>query len=539
MAPESATLIPTGIEPIDSALGGLDPGRAHLVYGDAETGKTALAMRFLVEGLRRGETCALVVRYAPETAVRVIDSLGYDCRADLRAGRLAIFEYATDLVDQLAYADGLVPVLDELASLLGDLRPRRIAFDTADFIFSIQVGYGFPLQIPAFTSFLAGTGAVSLLVVEERVRDRIVQSFRASAPTVIHTSTRRFGERTEFHMAFEKSVLKAPPRRYGLGPDGFVTLEVYGANSRTLPLPTSPARRRAPGDRTGQLVVPDEAARLVAEAAGETPPESVPTSAPAPAQRSGRPRVLVVDEDRISCGLVLRVLGPECDVGVEPDGISALARLSTFDPDLVVLELGLPIVDGLAVCRQIREISAVPIVAVSASRVSADDRVASAEAGADLFMAKPLDLRELGLRARQLVARFRGLPPPVGAALLAETGDPLVTYDQFVTRLDIPQGARTLVGCRLDSVGATDTIRVVDLVRSELRAEDLVTYDARRRAVVALVAADVAGDLAAVLVRRVREHLRIGLDFWTAPVENADGVTVLDERLDAPAPAEA
>ena len=125
MAPESATLIPTGIEPIDSALGGLDPGRAHVVYGDSETGKSALAMRFIAEGLRRGETCVLVVRYDPSVAIRVMESLGYDCHDDLRAGRLVIFEFATDLVDQLAHVDGLVPVLDELAWLLGDMRPRR------------------------------------------------------------------------------------------------------------------------------------------------------------------------------------------------------------------------------------------------------------------------------------------------------------------------------------------------------------------------------------------------------------------------------
>ena len=57
---DSATLIPTGIEPIDDALGGLDLGRAHVVYGAPETGKTSLALRFVAEGLARGEPCVLV-----------------------------------------------------------------------------------------------------------------------------------------------------------------------------------------------------------------------------------------------------------------------------------------------------------------------------------------------------------------------------------------------------------------------------------------------------------------------------------------------
>src|SRR5687768_5267900 len=100
---ERPTLVPTGVEPIDSAIGGLEPGRAHLLYGEAETGKTTVGLRFLVEGLRREETCLLVVRYDAEQAVAGMAAFGYDCAADLRSGRLVVFEYASDLVDRLAH----------------------------------------------------------------------------------------------------------------------------------------------------------------------------------------------------------------------------------------------------------------------------------------------------------------------------------------------------------------------------------------------------------------------------------------------------
>src|SRR4051812_14626067 len=98
MSSDHQSLAPTGIEPIDAALGGLEPGRAHVVYGELETGKTTLAMHYLVEGLRRGETCVFVVRYDPTEVVRAMRAVGYDCEEDLRAERLVIFEYSWDLV---------------------------------------------------------------------------------------------------------------------------------------------------------------------------------------------------------------------------------------------------------------------------------------------------------------------------------------------------------------------------------------------------------------------------------------------------------
>jgi CheY-like chemotaxis protein len=557
---DSATLIPTGIEPIDDALGGLDLGRAHVVYGAPETGKTSLALRFVAEGLARGEPCVLVVRYPGAEAVRQIRALGRDCAEDLRSGRLAIFEFATDLVDRLAHASGIAPVLDEFERLLAGLRPRRFAFDTADFVFSIQIGYGFSHEIPAIASFLAGTGAATLLVVDERAADRIVHSFRASAPTVIRTHTVRANGGVEHYMTFEKSATPAASRKYALGPGGFATVEIHSAHAPTLPL-TPPSRRISSEGRTGQLVVPDEAARLVAEAAGEPmgeppieplagtagapsgEPSDAPSGEPAPPRfarvrplarhaRVGRPRVLVVDDDPVSSALVERTLGHECDVTIEDDAISALARIAEVDPDLVVVELDLPVVDGVVVCRQLRDVTAAPILAISATRTTPTDRVASAEAGADLFLPKPIDLRELAARTRQFVARFRGLPPPVGAALVTPTSDPLVTFDELERRLAMPVARGcALVGCRLAGGEPVEDARAIDVVRAELRPDDFLAYEPATRAIVAVVAPDAADELAGLLERRTRERAGLDLEFWVAPVTNGEGPRLLAERL--------
>ncbi len=542
MSAERPTLLSTGVEPIDSALGGLEAGRAHVLYGDAETGKTAIAMRFLITGLRRSEPCALVVRYSARQAIDAISAFGYDCNDDVEAGRLLLFDYAPDIVDSLATVDDLQVILDEFNRVLGHAKPTRIVFDTADFVFSIRFGYGYPLQISAFTAALAGSGAACLLVVDERMADRVVQSFRANASTVMQTMTRRFDGRVEYHLSFEKAAVKAPSRRVGFSEGAFETLEIYDARARTLPLPGSPRRRQA-GDRTGQLTIPEEASRIVAEAAGaaSSPPPSptgAPSSAPAaparPSARSGRGRVLVIDEERVSCQLLGRALASECDIAIEADGIAGLARLTAFDPDLVIVESSLPLVDGFAVCRQIRESSTVPIVMITRTHSSPEDRIRSAEAGADLILVKPFSLRELSLRARQLIARFRGRPIPAGNTVGSSASDPLVTYDQFVEGLLLSGGgaARSLIGCRVESAEEIETGRVLDVVRAELGPEDALTYEREERQLVARVLSDVAEEIKGALAKKIRDVAGLDVRFWVAPIAKGAAVRVLAEQFE-------
>jgi DNA-binding response OmpR family regulator/archaellum biogenesis ATPase FlaH len=524
MSDESRNTVPTGVAPIDEAIGGLERGRVHLLYGELDTGKTTIAMRFLAEGLAIGDRCLLVTRYPAATALAGLAGAGRPTDADLASGRLALFEYATELVDLLGRFDDLRPILDELEVIAAEFNPDRIVFDTADFVFSIQQGYGHTLQISAFLHWLSGTGATTLLVVEERVNERIVQSFRANAPAVLHSMVRRFPDRVEHHLAFEKGPVKAPHRRIGLEADGrFVTYEIYDAKARTLPLPAAPGRKRSGGDRTGQLTMPEEAAQMVAEAAaGPSGPLGEASAAGgsvygAPTRR-GRPRVLLIDADRVTALLVARAVEPECDLEVEKDGISGLAKIGTFDPDLVIVELDLPLVDGFAICRQIREASRVPVVAVSGSRVSEADRMRSAEAGADLFLSKPFGLRELGLRSRQLIARYRGEATPFAATLPDPVPDPLVPFDRVVALLTTGAAGKALIGCRIAVRAAGQRALVVDAVRTELHPEDVLAFDKTTGRLVVLVAPEAAETVATQLSRRVLDVVGLDLQFLLAPV---------------------
>jgi DNA-binding response OmpR family regulator len=126
------------------------------------------------------------------------------------------------------------------------------------------------------------------------------------------------------------------------------------------------------------------------------------------------PRVLVVeDDDEIAQALQrsLRIEG--YDVRIASDGVSALDDAHAFLPDLVVLDLGLPRLDGIEVARTLREQDDVPILMLTA-RDALEARVEGLDAGADDYLVKPFERQELLARLRALLRRR----PPRGAAPL-------------------------------------------------------------------------------------------------------------------------
>jgi DNA-binding response OmpR family regulator len=117
------------------------------------------------------------------------------------------------------------------------------------------------------------------------------------------------------------------------------------------------------------------------------------------------PRVLVVDDEHPILDFVelgLRYEGFEVDLA--RDGLGALAAVASRRPDLILLDLNLPGLDGLDVCRRIRQASDVPIIMLTA-RGDVDDRVEGLEAGADDYLPKPFKFKELLARVRAVLRR--------------------------------------------------------------------------------------------------------------------------------------
>ncbi len=124
------------------------------------------------------------------------------------------------------------------------------------------------------------------------------------------------------------------------------------------------------------------------------------------------PRVLVVEDDEDIAQALQRSLRMEgYEVRVAGDGEAALEQAASFLPDLVVLDLGLPKLDGIEVARRLRAESDVPILVLTA-RDALESRVEGLDSGADDYLVKPFERQELLARMRALLRRR----PPRGSA---------------------------------------------------------------------------------------------------------------------------
>src|SRR5215211_985131 len=118
-------------------------------------------------------------------------------------------------------------------------------------------------------------------------------------------------------------------------------------------------------------------------------------------------RVLVVDDEPVLVDTIRYSLGREgFDVQVASDGHEALRLARAVPPDLMVLDLMLPGLDGLEVCRDIRRDSTVPILMLTAKDDEVD-KIVGLEVGADDYMTKPFSMRELLARIRAMLRRSR------------------------------------------------------------------------------------------------------------------------------------
>ena len=147
-------------------------------------------------------------------------------------------------------------------------------------------------------------------------------------------------------------------------------------------------------------------------------------------------RILVVDDDpQILRALRINLRARKYDVDVAADGAGALHTAAAHPPDLIVLDLGLPDMDGAEVIRGLRGWSTVPIIVLS-GRAEGTDKVAALDAGADDYVTKPFGVDELLARIRAVTRRAQ----PPESVVTAQVGrytvdlrDHTITPDQRLT----------------------------------------------------------------------------------------------------------
>lgn len=123
-------------------------------------------------------------------------------------------------------------------------------------------------------------------------------------------------------------------------------------------------------------------------------------------------RILIVDDDYNIAELISLYLTKECfETKIVGDGEEALRVFPEFQPNLILLDLMLPGIDGYQVCREIRAKSNVPIIMLSA-KGEVFDKVLGLELGADDYMMKPFDSKELVARVKAVLRRYQAIPKP-------------------------------------------------------------------------------------------------------------------------------
>ena len=132
-----------------------------------------------------------------------------------------------------------------------------------------------------------------------------------------------------------------------------------------------------------------------------------------------RDKVLVIEDEQTISNFISAILGANgYDVLVARTGMMADSMISSHCPDIIILDLGLPDMDGMTILRRVRSWSKVPILVVSA-RSHEKDKVEALDAGADDYLTKPFGTEELLARIRAAVRHTR---TPVGSESVANTG---------------------------------------------------------------------------------------------------------------------
>ena len=154
-------------------------------------------------------------------------------------------------------------------------------------------------------------------------------------------------------------------------------------------------------------------------------------------------KILIVDDDNNIAELISLYLVKECfETKICNDGETAINTFDTFQPNLVLLDLMLPGIDGYQVCREIRTRSQVPIIMLSA-KGEVFDKVLGLEMGADDYMERPFDSKELVARVKAVLRRFK---PQV--AEVQDSDDKVVRYPDL--EINMTNYSVTYMGERVD-----------------------------------------------------------------------------------------
>ena len=148
---------------------------------------------------------------------------------------------------------------------------------------------------------------------------------------------------------------------------------------------------------------------------------------------AAKQKILIVDDDANIAELISLYLTKECyETMIVNDGVEALSVFKTFQPNLILLDLMLPGIDGYQVCREIRSKASTPIIMLSA-KGEVFDKVLGLELGADDYIIKPFDSKELVARVKAVLRRYQPArqEEPKSSAKIVEYPDLVINQTNY------------------------------------------------------------------------------------------------------------
>ena len=143
-------------------------------------------------------------------------------------------------------------------------------------------------------------------------------------------------------------------------------------------------------------------------------------------------KILIVDDDNNIAELISLYMTKECyETMIVNDGESALEAVDSFAPNLILLDIMLPGIDGYQVCREVRNKHSIPIIMLSA-KGEVFDKVLGLELGADDYIEKPFDSKELVARAKAVLRRYK---PAAAAPAEPVKNEKKVEYENLIINL--------------------------------------------------------------------------------------------------------
>ncbi len=166
-------------------------------------------------------------------------------------------------------------------------------------------------------------------------------------------------------------------------------------------------------------------------------------------------KILIVDDDTNIAELISLYLTKECfETRMVEDGEEAIKAFEEFQPNLILLDLMLPGMDGYEVCRTIRKTSSVPIIMLSA-KGEIFDKVLGLELGADDYMIKPFDSKELVARVKAVLRRFQPVQEAVAIAAVGNASTNTVPNAQTGEYVEYPDLLVNLTNYSVTYLGNT------------------------------------------------------------------------------------